>query len=650
MAAPDTAGRGALHVPPLPDRLPLVIGVSGHRNVRKQDIATLEAKVAEIIARIRRDYLRGNDETPLILLSPLAEGADRIAARVALKAGVRLIAPLPMPAEEYRRDFEPGLDPGAAAEFDELLGHAIATPVVPFAPGVTLEDVRRDPDKRALQYRAVGVFMAQHCDVLIALWDGNAAEVAVGGTAEIVKFKREGMPLALAGSAHACLDGSEIGPVIHVVTPRDRPDSFATEVLVEPWGDAVIARYRGGKILRTWRRVVDFAANVLRIEAREATNCLQPAQRAELTAWESFDSLVELTRSFNGDAAALFASPEGRAEVARNIGYLFTDPDSGKLDEAAKDYGCARTSRWWNLYGAADALAQRGQKNFRRDWLLVFVLGFLAFAVFALTMHVHFVGLKLLVIYIVVVAALFGVILWARYRRDQDRFLDYRALAEALRVALYWNLLGIGRSEVGTGGDVSGRPSSNVLMTSYPIKQPNELTWVKTCLRKLDWLREQTAVAAEAFEPQAYDIARRYWVYGQFRYFSKQGRRHDRRAERFEGGSLVLLFITPFVLVPIMLYFDVDEKSWLVLLFGVLPGVAAAFAGYAERLALNAQARQYDRMQALFGRACELLPDTLAAGARPLIASLFLELGTEAMKENAEWVTIYRQRPMRPVQ
>ena len=56
----------------------------------------------------------------MIVLSALAEGADRLVARVALAQGVKLVAPLPLPIEEYRRDFEPGLEPGNMAEFDEL--------------------------------------------------------------------------------------------------------------------------------------------------------------------------------------------------------------------------------------------------------------------------------------------------------------------------------------------------------------------------------------------------------------------------------------------------------------------------------------------------------------------------------------------------
>ncbi len=165
---------------PLPDRLPLVIGVTGHRDLRDQDVPTLEREIAAIIERLRHDYLHGNAETPLIVLSSLAEGADRLVARVALAHGARLVAPMPMPIEEYRRDFEPGLKPGNASEFDALLAQAIAAPVMPFTPGNSLAAVRADSAKREEQYRAVGLFIAQHANVLIALWDGDGTHNARG--------------------------------------------------------------------------------------------------------------------------------------------------------------------------------------------------------------------------------------------------------------------------------------------------------------------------------------------------------------------------------------------------------------------------------------------------------------------------------------
>lgn len=115
--------------------LPFVIGVTGHRDLRDEDLPKLESAVAEIIEELKRHYLGGDGETPIIILSALAEGADRLVARVALSLGAQLVAPMPMPVEEYRRDFLRGLKETAAAEFDELLSKAVGVPIVPFVSG-----------------------------------------------------------------------------------------------------------------------------------------------------------------------------------------------------------------------------------------------------------------------------------------------------------------------------------------------------------------------------------------------------------------------------------------------------------------------------------------------------------------------------------
>ena len=47
------------------DRLPLVIGVTGHRDLRDQDLGELEQKISAAIAALRRDYLGNDPETPI---------------------------------------------------------------------------------------------------------------------------------------------------------------------------------------------------------------------------------------------------------------------------------------------------------------------------------------------------------------------------------------------------------------------------------------------------------------------------------------------------------------------------------------------------------------------------------------------------------
>src|SRR5512135_247682 len=92
------------------DPLPLILGITGHRDLRPEDGADLEARVRAILEDLRKRYR----DTPLVLLSPLAEGADRLAARVALDCGTRLIVPLPMSQDLYETDFE---TPASRADF-----------------------------------------------------------------------------------------------------------------------------------------------------------------------------------------------------------------------------------------------------------------------------------------------------------------------------------------------------------------------------------------------------------------------------------------------------------------------------------------------------------------------------------------------------
>jgi hypothetical protein len=265
-------------------------------------------------------------------------------------------------------------------------------------------------------------------------------------------------------------------------------------------------------------------------------------------------------------------------------------------------------------------------------------------------------------------AAMFvGVFSWfgyARRREHQERFLDYRALAEALRVAVFWKLVGIGWAP--PAGAVPVRAtvdlsSGDSVANAYPIRQPRELDWVKTCLRTLELLD-----AEKSPEKVGHNVvtdghlwARAFWVHGQLAFFSRRGPAHEDEAAKLLWwffalvvGSVLLaaaLFFSDNHLLGRTLYWDHVERPHraAIFLIGLLPGLAAVLAGYAERLALEAQARQYDRMRALFARAHEILQSRPPVDFRH-IQALYGELGAEAMKETAEWVAIYRQRPIRP--
>src|SRR2546423_5982605 len=93
---------------------PFVFGVSGHRDAFAEDFPELQKQIRTVLDRFRLAYPNAAFE----LLSPLAEGADRLAAEAALRDGIRLVVPMPMAQTEYERDFT---TPESLREFRQLL-------------------------------------------------------------------------------------------------------------------------------------------------------------------------------------------------------------------------------------------------------------------------------------------------------------------------------------------------------------------------------------------------------------------------------------------------------------------------------------------------------------------------------------------------
>lgn len=414
-----------------------------------------------------------------------------------------------------------------------------------------------------------------------------------------------------------------------------------------------------------WAFAPRFVGRLFAIERADIRAELPDAQRRELDAWETFGVLIALTRQFNREAAALAAAAPGRSRMAQSLEYLFEDSERQTSRQTDPQQVALKFApRWSRLYAISDALAHECQSQFKRDWLALFALTFGAFVCFALFSHLG--EENLLLAYSIFYLVIFLVFVRARWRRHQERFLDYRALAEALRVAVYWRIVGIGlrRSDVkadaaGEGADVDAN-TVGVLANAYPIKQPSELAWVKICLRTLELLDRAEGVADErVLDPVCHGIVRRCWVFGQYMFFRRRGFRHNSVAEMLETWSKILLMATAFLLVPLLfaafgevgkrVFLGFDLHTVVLLVIGLLPGMAAALTGYSERLALQAQARQYDRMRELFERAYELLPERIDVTTASLVRAVYRELGIEAMRENAEWVAIYRQRPIQPL-
>jgi ankyrin repeat protein len=186
-------------IQPIPWRIR--VGVTGHRS--GLDRPELIARVGSVLA----DLVRGPSgagpatglwsekaktsqaRTPvrLTVVTPLAEGADRLVAKKALELeDTRIEAVLPLAQSDYLEDFATA---ESRREFESLLARAARTinlrdrPLNPETDGPDLDQARRQA------YADVGQYVIEQCDVLLALWDGRPAR-GQGGTAEVVQAAR----------------------------------------------------------------------------------------------------------------------------------------------------------------------------------------------------------------------------------------------------------------------------------------------------------------------------------------------------------------------------------------------------------------------------------------------------------------------------
>jgi hypothetical protein len=155
----------------------IFIGVSGHRFLTEVD--KLRAGIDRALTRIDLSF----PGEAWSVISSLAEGADRLAVEriLMLRPSTRLSAALPLPVDEYQRDFTTD---ESKKEFRHWL--ALSSEVIQMPAAASRDEA----------YWAAGEYLLGHSQVLLAVWDGQGAQ-GKGGTGEMVAAARQrGLPIA----------------------------------------------------------------------------------------------------------------------------------------------------------------------------------------------------------------------------------------------------------------------------------------------------------------------------------------------------------------------------------------------------------------------------------------------------------------------
>ncbi len=189
--------------------IPLIFAITGHRDIQDRD------QVQKSVTSLLQKYKDNHKNTPLILLSALADGADILVAQVAKSLDVELQVILPYERDDYLKTIE------ETESFDALMEYATRM--------IVLDCQADNRGKHTHCYQELGEHIADKSNILIALWDGKETSTDDGGTASIVHYQREYL------YKNENMFDSKDGKVIHIIPtirekdPEQKLDDLATQ-------------------------------------------------------------------------------------------------------------------------------------------------------------------------------------------------------------------------------------------------------------------------------------------------------------------------------------------------------------------------------------------------------------------------------------
>lgn len=560
--------------------IPLVVAVTGHRDLVEAEVPQIRQRVQDLLKSLAAQY----PDRRLRVMSPLAEGADQLVAEVALDLGIELTVPLPMPRHLYLQDFK---TPDARAQFESLCDRATEVFELPLARGNTVEKISTPGPARNREYAQVGVFQCAHCHILLAIWDGKVT-ADLGGTGQVVKFHHDDvMPgyTTRTMATQQMLVDDESDLVYHIVCSRDRPDGAPGEGLTP-------------------------------LDAFWFTKDRENPRSQEIPAQHQL--IFERSGEFSRDAV------QHAEEIQANKYPLYSDEQRERLPPGVDDIN--------DLFCIADWLAICYQKKvlltLRMTHLLAFLMGLMFILYNDLDAWPYF-----MLAFLMFFALSAGIQQAAGRRGWHRKYLDYRTLAEGLRVQFYWAVAGIGSE------NESKFAHDNFLQTQDP-----ELGWIRNVMRVAGTEYDVSRNADSA----GLEFVIREWIgeqdSGQLGYFAKKSSERIRR-NRFTERLGHLSLLTSVVMVTVFLVAGSRlPDTWsgpLMVLMGTMLLLFAIRQGYAYATAEKDLIKQYEFMSRLFENARRRLDSTDDEEEQRMILRA---LGGSALDEHAEWILMHRDR------
>lgn len=520
--------------------IPIAVGITGHRNLSFADEGALKAAVGKELNNLKELY----PNSPLVLLTSLAEGGDLLCADCAKDLGIPMSVVMPYEKEAYIKNY-------SAEDKARFNAHLAAATEVFGAPEIELR--KEGEAEYDYWFRQAGIYVAEHSQVQIALWDGCEPKTEHGcGTAEAVDFSLNGSFIP-KGRLPIC--SSENNLVIHIMTPREADKASGA------------VSYLGNK--------------------------------------DKVFKILKDTDDFNKAAA-------------EKINASYPELIPGRQDEDAA------IDRLEKLYNAADSLSLDNAALYKKILALLALASTAIAAAFLLYDEANLTGM-LLVCGIMMVLA-FIILRFAKKSDCHRKYIEYRVLAESLRVQISLRYAGLA------------------------VNAAELFTWSER--EESAWVMDALCALHIGDKPAKAHNIKECWIEDQKQYHEKAQQKTGLELKK-NNGILNAALIISIVVYAAALIFEITcggmlsapafelsgIEGWrtvIKILLGLLSVATLFMANYYGKQSLTRKASDHSKMKDFYAAMAGMLE------RNGQTEEILLRLAKEELIENGNWCSYQR--------
>lgn len=580
--------------------VPLIFSVTGHVDLFRtecEDTTELEKELYNFFISYKQEY----HHTDMILMTALAEGADRIAASAAARAGIMIAPVLPFSPNVYKETFEGNGYEGdrtkSINDFNRILEDKSTT----FDPYIITTG-----DKDTNQcYLDMAAYLVANSHILVALWDGRRYEKS-GGTYDVVRMAFSGIDYGL----------QKVSRPMSQVTD-DPIDTHISKLTVTE--DCPIFWMEVNR-LASEKNLIEKGCMDLNIKPGESRGYIVPAINTKDIAYafkakrksvhkknqkDSTIRLVDIKHSPSPESD-FFINQIGETHIAMNNWFnslpeYYNDIFS-KIDNLNEEMGAESSSNFLNIkfhefkeeslrydivkpekwksrnylldglnpiserikekgvmdnvalrYSAVDSLAIKYQSQSNNVMGLAIIIS--AFTILFFSFFILFNSAVILML-LYGICFIAGKYIYTMHKNKKRylKFIEYRTLAESMRVTYYWNILGIDDS----------------VSTSCYGYMKNETMWIRSVLKSWNsFFINDYSMSKSIDRADRIKFVKTSWIGDQIKYHRKKMKRNGELIYRNNRATVVLSSIIILLIAVTIIASILFIEEFNVILFTI---------------------------------------------------------------------------------